>query len=184
MSKSARRFVILICVLAAALITVLFFINYARNSEFRTAAAWHKAHGNVFLVDGHKLVLPQDWWEKGEGQDGKLFAVKASKDLTHLSQSAITVDRKGVEESKKSEEEIRKSLESFVNNDKETGNDVTQSSLVIVSAVSTNMYCLKTLLERKDLELRCDVVGTPIVIKSIGPPESEKEIESVLSTFN
>lgn len=184
MSKSARHFVILSCALAAALITGLLLISYARNSEFRTAAAWHKAHGNIFLVDGHKLILPQDWWEKGEGEDGKSFAVKASRDLTHLSQSAITVDRKGVEESKRSEEEIRNSLESFVNTDKKTGNDVAQSSLVAIRATSTNMYCLKTLLEGKDVELRCDVVGAPIVIKSIGPPESEKEIESILSTFN
>jgi len=184
MPKPARRLVVWICVLTAAMIIVFLLVNYARNSEFRTAAEWHKAHGNIFLVDGHKLNLPQDWWEKGEGEDGKFFAVKASRDLTHVSQSAITVGQKGVEESKRSEEEIRNALESFVDNDKKKGNDVNQSSLVVVRAVSINMYCLKTLLEGKNLELRCNVVGATIVIKSIGPPETEKEIESILSTFD
>lgn len=184
MSKLARRLVLWMCTVTVAVVIVVLGIDYARNGEFRTAAGWHKTHGDIFLVDGHKLNLPQDWWVKSGGEAGKSFAVKASRDLTHISKSAITIDLKGVEESKRSEEEIRKSLESFVNNDKKTGSNVTQSSLVFVSAVSTDMYCLKTFLEGQDLELRCDVVGTPIVIKSIGPPESEKEIESILSTFN
>ncbi len=183
MSKPARYLSLWICVFVAALIIVFLLVDYARNSEFRTADAWHKAHGNIVLVGGHKLSLLQDWWEKSEDDGGKFLVVKASSDLTHISQSGITVDRKGVEESKRSEDEIRKTLESFVDSDKK-GNDLTQSSLVVVKAVSTNMYCLKTLLGGKDIELRCDVVGVPIIIKSIGPPETEKEIERILSTFD
>lgn len=184
MSKSVRRLVMICCGLIAVLIIVSIVINYDRNSEFRTATAWHKAHGNAFHIDGHKLSLPENWWEKGAGEGGKSFAVKASRDLTHISQSGITVDQKGPEEGKRSEEEIRKTLESFVDNDKKKGNSLTESSLIVVNAVSTKMYCLRTLLERKDVELRCDVIGAPIVIKSIGPPETEKEIESILSTFD
>jgi len=183
MLKPIRRLVAWICGVAAALIIAFLFINYAKDSEFRTAAAWHKTHGNVFLFDGHKLELPQDWWEKRNGEGGKFLAVKASRDLTHRSQSGITVDHKGVEESKRSEGEIPEMLESFVDSDKK-GNDPTYTSVVVVKAVSTNIYCLKTLLSRKDVELRCDVVGAPIVIKSIGPPETEKEIKTILSTFN
>lgn len=183
MSKPVQRLVLWICTFTVALIIVVLVINYARNSEFRTAAAWHKTHGDIFLVDGHKLNLPQNWWVKSGGDGGKPFAVKASRDLTQISQSAITVDQKGAEESKRSEEEIHKSLESFVDSDKR-GNDVTHTSVVVLKAVSTNMYCLKTLLGGKDVELRCDVVGAPIVIKSIGPPETETEIEAILSTFN
>ena len=184
MSKPVQRFLLWACIFAAGLIIVLLFVNYSRNREFRAAGAWHTAHGNFFLFDGHRINLPQDWWERSEDVDGKHFAVKASRDLAHTSQCAITVDRKGVEETKRSDAEIRKTLESIVRKEKEGGAEVTQSRLVVVSASSTNMYCLRTLLERKELELRCDVVRTPIVITAIGPPESEKEIESILSTFD
>jgi len=172
-----------ICIVTASLITALLFVSYVRNSEFRAAAAWHKAHGNVVFVDGHKLDLPQDWWEKSNGEGRKFLVVKASRDLTHLSQSGITVDQKGVEESRGSGKEIRKTLELFVDSDKK-GNDAAQTSVVVVKAISTNMYCLRASLGRKDVELRCNVVGAPIVIQSIGPPETEKEIETILSTFN
>lgn len=166
------------------LVVILLLIEYTRSSEFRTAAAWHRANGNIFFVDGHKITLPQDWWEKDERDGGRSLAVKASRDLTHISQSGITVHQKGVEESKRNEEEIRKTLESIVQNDRKNGNNLTHSSLVVVRATSTNMYCLKTFLARKELELRCNVIGAPIVLASFGPPETEHEIESILSTFD
>lgn len=167
---------------AAALVMTLLTVDYAKSSELRKAAEWHRVHGNVIIVDGHRISLPQDWWEKDEHEGGKHVIVKASVSLTKMSSTGIILDRKGVEESKRSEEEIRKTLESFVDSDKR-GNGVTQSSLVVVRAAATNIYCLKTLLGGKEIELRCDVVDAPIVIKSIGPPDTEKEIEAILSTF-
>jgi hypothetical protein len=56
---------------AAALVVTLLVVEYAKDSDFRKAAEWHKVHGNLILVDGHKLSLPQDWWEKYPPADGK-----------------------------------------------------------------------------------------------------------------
>ena len=184
MSKGIRHRVVFGCLSVAVLVVVVLCVDYNRNSEFRAAAAWHKIHGNTILVDGHKLSLPQDWWGKDEQEGGKYLFVMASRDLTHVSQSGIIIDRKGIEESKASEDEIRKTLESFVQSDKKAGNNIIVSSLVVIKAVSTNIYCLRRSLDGKNIELRCDVAGAPIAILSIGPPSTVKEIEAIISTFD
>lgn len=98
-------------------------------------------------------------------------------------QAGIIVDQKGPEESHADEDRIRKTIDLLIESENR-GSQHPISSMVILRAVSTNIYCKKTLIAGQNVELRCDVVGAPIVIKSICPPGTEKEIERILSTFD
>ncbi len=182
LSKRLRYWGLWSLICAAVLILCFWGVLYTENREFRQAAEWHKAHGNMILIDGHKLNLPQDWWEESEDEIGKYVVAKASRNLIGTSSTGIVIERKGLEESKASENEIRKTLESFVENENR-GNHAPIASMVAVQAVSTNIYCMRTLIDGENIKLRCDVVGTPIVISSVGPLGTEKEIEAIISTF-
>jgi hypothetical protein len=63
------------------------------------------------------------------------------------------------------------------------GKQAPTSSLVVVVAVSTKVYCREAMIVEPMVELRCDVVGAPALITSIGLPKTEKEIEGIISTF-
>lgn len=169
------------CVVAALVVTLL-WVEYAKRSDFRKAADWHKVHGNVILVDGHKLSLPQDWWEKDPPADGKQVIVKASRSLLKTWQSGIIVDRKGPNEIKADEDAVRKTLGMMIETDNR-GKQTPTSSLVVVKAVSTKIYCKKTVIVDPIVEYRCDVIGSPTLITSVGLPNTDKEIEGIISTF-
>jgi hypothetical protein len=136
----------------------------------------------VLPVYGHKLNLPQDWWERGEEQNGKYVIVKASRSLLGPSSTGIVIEQKGLEENKADENGIRRTLESFIENENRV-NPASSASMVTLRSVSANIYCMKTLIEAGNIKLRCDVVGYPIIISSISPSGSEKEIEGIISTF-
>ena len=178
MSVIGASIVFAIGLIAAALVI------HARSTDFIKAAAWHKAHGDALSVDGHKLNLPQDWYSEGMGAHGMPRLFKASNSITKVSQSVIDFNQKGPQESHRSGEEIRQALELMVAHDKLRTNEMPKTSLVTVTAVSTKMYCIKTLLAKEELGLRCNVVNSPLVINSAGPPETEHEILSILSSFN
>jgi len=182
MSKRVRSWALWVFVCAGAALVALLFIEYAERSDFRKAAEWHKMHGNLALVDGHKLSLPEDWWEKDEPEGEKRIFIKASRSLTKVSSTGIVLDRRGLEESKAGEGQIIKNMESFMENEKK-GNHGPISTMIVVRAVSTNIYCTQTLIIEQDVKLRCEVVGAPILLSSVGPPSTEKEVESILSTF-
>lgn len=167
---------------AAALVVTLLAVEYAKGVDFRKAAEWHRIHGNVILVDGHKLSLPQDWWEKYPLAGGKRVVVKASRSLLKTWQTGIIVDRKGASESTLNEDEIRKHLEMFIKVENQ-GKQAPMSSLVVVRAVSTNIYCRKAMIVEPVVELRCDVAGAPTLITSVGLADTEKEVEGIISTF-
>ena len=161
---------------------IFLFANYAETREFRQATEWHKIHGNVMFVDGHKLSLPQIWWEEDEHADGKYIAIRASKSLTKPDSNGIIFSPKGPEESKANEDDIRNNLESFVEKEK-MSNYGPIPSLIVVKAVSTNIYCMRTTILEQSVELRCHTADVPFVITSEGPLNAEKEIETILSTF-
>lgn len=170
------------CVLIAVLICLFVIADYVRNREFRLAREWHRAHGSKFSFVGRSLTLPQDWWEKGTEDGGMPSAAKASNNLTDVGSTGITFDRKGAEEGKRSEGETRALLESFVASS-QGGGGYPKTSLVVVKALSSNLYCLKTELGVEEVEMRCNAAGSPIVIKSVATPKTEKEVESILTTF-
>jgi hypothetical protein len=86
-------------------------------------------------------------------------------------------------ESKLDEDGIRKHLEMFISSENQ-GKQTALSSLVVVRAVSTNIYCKKAIILEPEVELRCDVIGAPILFTSVGLPNTEKEIEAIISTFD
>ena len=182
MAKQARILILAVIGCLVASVSIFLSVDYAKNSDFRKAAEWHKIHGNVILVEGHKLNVPEGWWEENEIGNGKYAITKASRSLSKIYSSGIIFDRKGPNESKAGEAQIRKTLESFVESEKK-GTPGPVSSLIVVRAKSTNIYCLQSSVLDRSVVLRCNVVGTPIVISSVGPPSTEKEIESILSTF-
>jgi hypothetical protein len=167
---------------AAALVVLILSIQYARGSDFRKAAEWHKVHGDVILLDGHKLHLPQDWWERDPPTDEKRVVVKASKSLLEMRQTGIVVGRKGPNEMKADENGIRKSLEVMIEVENH-GKQTPISSLVVLKAVSTKIYCKRATIVEPMVELRCDVVGAPTLITSVGLPNTEKDIEGIVATF-
>ena len=164
------------------MVVALLIAEYAKRSDFREASEGHKVHGNVILVDGHKLTLPQDWWERDPPTDGKHVVVKAFRSLLKTWQTGIIVDRKGANESKSDEDEIRGHLEMFIKAENQ-GKQVPLSSLVVVRAVSTNIYCKRAVVVEPMVELRCDVAGAPTLITSVGLANTEKEVEEIISTF-
>ena len=170
------------CVIASILIVLV--IRHAENNEFRQALEWHRVHGDQISIGENKLSLPQDWWEKNQSDEGKQVLVKASRRLMpSVSSTAIVIERKSVSESKLDEDQISKHIQSYI----EFANKGKQDpfySMVTVKAASKNIYCRRTLDATQIIELRCDVVGAPIVISSVGPSNTESEIEAILATLN
>lgn len=142
----------------AAVVVVFLLIEFARGSDYRKATEWHRVRGNVIQVNGHKLSLPQDWWERDSSAGGKRLFVKASRSLLKTWQTGIIIDRKGPNEIKADEATTRKTLEMMIR----VGNQGKQtpiSSLVVVKAASTKIYCLKSIIVEPMIELRCDWSG-------------------------
>ncbi|MDR3727009.1 MAG: hypothetical protein P4K86_08215 [Terracidiphilus sp.] len=172
----------LVCASVAMLFTLL-IVEYAKGSDFRKAAQWHKVHGSMIVVDGHKLSLPQDWWGRDPSTDGKQVVVKASRSLLKTWQSGIIVGRKGPNEIEADEAGIRKTLEIMIGIENQ-GKQTPRSSLVVVNAVSTKIYCKRTMIVEPMVELRCDVIGAPTLFTSVGLPNTEEEIEGIISTYD
>jgi len=167
---------------AATLVVILLFVEHAKSSDFRKAAEWHKVHGNVIVVDGHKLTLPQDWWEKDPPEGGNRVVVKATRSLLKAWQARIILGRKGPNEAEEDEDGIRKHLEMFIEIENK-GKQTPISSLVVVNAASTKIYCKKAVIVEPMVELRCDVVGAPTLITSVGLPNTVEGVERIISTF-
>jgi hypothetical protein len=168
--------------LVATLVSLL-VVQYTRRSDFRKATQWHRVHGDLILVDGHKLSLPQDWWEEDSPEAGRHVIVKASRSLTKTWQTGISFVRKGPSEAEADEDRIRKNLERFIEVENK-GNPRHTSSLVVLNGVSTRIYCKKTIVVEPLFELRCDVVGAPTLIRSVGLPNTLKDVEGIISTFD
>jgi hypothetical protein len=167
---------------AIAMMLVLLILEVAKRSDFRKAAQWHKAHGDVLHFDGHELSLPRDWWERDYPTDGKRVLVKASRSLLKIWQTGIVIDQRGPNEINANEADIRKTLERMIRADNQ-GRQAPISSLVVLSSASTRIYCKKAMIVEPMIELRCDVIGTPTLITSVGTPDSVEDIEGILSTF-
>jgi hypothetical protein len=94
----------------------------------------------------------------------------------------MVVGRKGPNERQMDEDGSRKHLEMFIEIENQ-GKRTPISSLVVVRAVSTKIYCKKSMIAEPIVELRCDVVGAPTLITSAGLPNTEKDVEGIISTF-
>jgi hypothetical protein len=167
---------------AAALVVILLTVEHAKNSDFRKAAEWHKVHGDVIAVDGHKLTLPKDWWEKDPQGGGQRVVLKATRSLLKTWQTGIILARKGPNEAEEDEDGIRKHLETFIEIENK-GKQTPISSLVVLNAASTRIYCKNAVIVEPMVELRCDVVGAPTLITSIGLPNTVEDVERIISTF-
>lgn len=167
---------------AIATMLVLLMLEVAKRSDFRKAAQWHRAHGEVLHFDGHELSLPQDWWERDYPTDRKRVLVKASRSLLKTWQTGIVLDHKGPNEINANEAEIRKTLEMMIRVDNQ-GRQAPISSIVVLSSASTRIYRKKAMIVEPMIELRCDVIGASTLITSVGTPDSVEEIEGIISTF-
>jgi hypothetical protein len=168
---------------AMAMVLVSLMLEVAKRSDFRKAARWHKAHGDVLHFDGHELSLPQNWWEKDSPTDNKRVLVKASRSLLKIWQTGMVLEQKGPNESKANEADVRKSLEMLIRVDNQ-GRQAPISSLVVLSTASTRIYCKRAIIVEPMIELRCNVIGEPTLITSVGTPDSVEEIEGIISTFH
>jgi hypothetical protein len=184
MTKRSRRFFLAVAIVITLGMLVSISVRYVQIADFRKAAAWHKTHGDILLIDGHRLRLPQDWWQQGAGQDGMPRVFKASDSISKASQTVIDFSPKGPKEWKRGGEEVRQTLEFLVAHQGRYGDETLKTSLLVVTAASTRMYCLRKLIAEDELGLRCDVVDGVFVISSAGPPDTEKEVLSILSTFD
>ena len=133
---------------------------------------------------GHKLELPENWGEEDVRTNGMPRVMNATREIFHTSRSVIDFDEKGIKERKRSGQEIRQTLEAIVAHSSKNGDELPRESLVEVTAVSTRIYCLKTLWSKEELGLRCNAVDGTIVIKSAGPPDTEGQVLAILSSFD
>jgi hypothetical protein len=58
MTQRALVFFVLVTGVFAMAMGAFLLVEYAKSSDLRKAAEWHKVHGDVIIVDGHRLRLP------------------------------------------------------------------------------------------------------------------------------
>ena len=176
LSKRARYWLLGGFVCAFGLTAAAFNIGYIENAEFREAARWHKVHSSQLALNGHEILLPQNWWERDVYQNEMYVLAKATKGIFNVQRTVIIIDLRSLKDDANENRTIN-----FIQG--EADHDP-NSSMIMVKTASTHMDCLLTRIVQGNVQLECFLIGTPIVISSVGPVETEKEVESVLSTFS
>ena len=168
------------------LLFAVFCIIYAYRG-YAAAFVWHCIHGSSETIGGGKTMYVPKWWFKVDSSGyGESMLVRADG-LRRVSNSRIVTNSLQLDNSHRTEEWERESVQSLIRADNEDRKVGWYSSLVIIKAVSPAMYCKKDDFAGRDgilfSSLQCYQRGIPYSFSYQGSPKHEKEAELILSTL-
>jgi hypothetical protein len=156
------------------------FIDYFR------AGIWHKRNGDYVNIDGHRLMLPKDWWEYSKGQNGSHILTSVSVGLRDTS-SGIRVYRVESGTEFEDDADVLKTVRQMVALARQSQSDskaMTSASLAVIQSHSVTFYCYKEMLPNGEFRLGCMAAQFPDRLECAGPAKSEKSVEEIISTLD
>ena len=168
-----------------ALASIIVFFFAFRYRGFAYAITWHCFHQAVVRFGGHEVDIPRLWWVANTDRWGRTSIVR---DYGGPSEAEIEVSPAGPEVVAADDVEqsrMAQALASLMGRDPGPGWAI---SVVTLRAKNSTWYCEgedATALGRHVFStLTCNAPRIPYSLKYHGPPEKEKEAESIFASFS
>lgn len=179
---AGRRKHLIAIVGAIAIVIGLFVIKY---QQYAYALSWHCFHGNSAQIGGHRVTLPIWWWKEDSHAYDTALLVRASVTHTYLRPTIVVSPAFPGAIRDTNQEELQAAQAAISEKHKTAAG--TLSSLVIINTKAFTMYC-----EREDFttygvdlssNLFCTIAKVQYAFTYNGPPDREKEAQSIFSSL-
>lgn len=183
MKLFAHRMLFRVGLIALASITVLFAVRYRR---FAYAMTWHCFNKASIRFGGHEVEISKLWWAAKIDRWGRISIFRAYKG-SFLSEAKIEVSPASpgvVTEDDVEQSRVAHAFVSSMSRDPAPG---WTYSVAILRAKSSTWYCIRNdeaIWEHHVFTiLTCNAPRIPYSLYYQGPPEQEKEAESIFASF-
>jgi hypothetical protein len=183
MNILSRRFLSLFAMIALISSIGIFAAQYRR---YGYAILWHCVHRSTIGFGEHKIQIPELWWATKADNYGKISISRAYRSAI-ISEPQIEVGPSTPGELTDSDGEQSRIADAVVSDMNRNPKLGWTHSVMVLRANESTWYCTRadqTILG-KDVftTLQCNAPRIPYSFYYGGPPEQEKEAESIFITF-
>ena len=171
--------------LIAAISAAGFFA--AQYRQYAYAMAWHYRHDASFTLGEHEIEVPKKWWAgaKADGV-GRISIFRASKSSAFF-QPKIEVGPASPGQMTESDDEQLRLANRVVAAERGDAQSGWTFSVTTLRSRNSTWYCIRdaevVLGKHVYTSLTCNASRLPYTLIYQGPPEQEKEAESIFASF-
>lgn len=173
-------------VIASLVLVAAIAVFAAQYRRYAYAAVWHHRHNSSIRFGEHEIQITRLWWPVKPDNYGRISILRASKSSVLLEPEIEVVPAipGQVAESDDQQSSLANKVVAAGRPDPQSG---WTFSVTTLQSKDSTWYCLRdaVLILGKEAftMLTCNASRVPFTLNYKGPPEQEREAESIFATF-